>query len=153
MLRLQLLSQVEVLVAQPLALEGVADDEADFVQLERLGDVVVGAQLHRLDRGLRGGDGGDDDHGHVRGDLLGRAQHLQPVHLGHAQVGDDGVRGVATEGLDGSLAARGGEDVIAFLLEGDGEEVPHALLIIDHEHAGLGHGGSMLHRAVRGRKR
>jgi hypothetical protein len=42
---------------------------------------------------------------------------------------------------------------VAFLLQGDGEEIPHALFIVDDQDAGLGHHRSMLHRAVCGRKR
>ena len=102
-LGLELLPEVEVLVAELLALERVPDDEVDFVELERLGDVVVGAELHRLHRGLGRGHRGDHDDRGVGGDLLGGAQHLQPVHLRHAQIGDDHVEGLAAERFDGGL--------------------------------------------------
>ena len=151
-LRLELAAEVEVLVPEPFPLERVANDQVDFVELERLGDVVVGAEFHRLDRRLRRRDRGDDDDGGVGGDLLGGAEYLHPVHLRHSEIRDDDIHGLAVERLDGRLAARRRQDVVPLLLQRDGEEIPHALLIVDYEDAGLGHDSSMLHRAVGGRK-
>ena len=96
-LGLELLSEVEVLVAQALALEAVPDDQVDLVELEGLGDVVVGAELHRLDGRLRGGHRRHHDDRGVGREVPGGAQHLQPVDLRHAQVGDDGVEGVPAD--------------------------------------------------------
>ena len=41
--------------------QGPADGEEDFIQVERLGDVVVGPEFHRLDGGGAAAQGGDDD--------------------------------------------------------------------------------------------
>ena len=54
--RLQVLPQRDVLGHQLPALEGVAQDDQHFVVLERLGDVVERALLHRGDRALHRGD-------------------------------------------------------------------------------------------------
>ena len=143
-LGLELLSEVQVLVAQPLALEPVLDDQVDLVELEGLGDVVVGAELHRLHRRLGGGDGGDDDHGRVGRQVPGGPEHLHAVHLWHAQVGDDGVEGVPPDRLDGGLPAVGGRHVVARSLERDGEELPHALLVVYDQHSRCAHGRLML---------
>src|SRR5207247_11186413 len=51
-LGLELTPEIEVLVAQALALESVPNDEVDFVQLEGFCDVVVGPELHRFHRRL-----------------------------------------------------------------------------------------------------
>ena len=48
----------------------VADDDQHFVVLERLGDVVEGAALHRRDRALDRRVGRDDDDGQVLVDAL-----------------------------------------------------------------------------------
>jgi hypothetical protein len=59
---LDALAQVAVLVHQAAPLERVADHDEDLVVLERLGDVVEGAVLHRGDRALdRPVRGQDDD--------------------------------------------------------------------------------------------
>ena len=107
MLRLELLSQVLVLGAQLLPLERVLDDEVDFVELERLRDVVVGSQLHGLYRGLGRGHRGNHDDCGIRGKVLGGSEDLKPIHLRHAQVGDDRIEGLAAYRLDGGRAPFG----------------------------------------------
>ena len=133
-LRLELLPEVEVLVAEALALERPSDDEVDLVELERLGDVVVGPELHGLDRGLGGADGGDHDHHRLGGGLLRRAQDLEAVGGGHPEVGDDHVEGLTPQGVDGGLAAVRHRHLEVLLLQGDGEKIAHALLVVHHQH-------------------
>src|SRR6266852_861654 len=70
----ELRPELAVLVLKPLALEGIGDRQLDLVELERLGDVVVGAQLHRLDRRFGRGEGGDHEHHGAGRELLRGAQ-------------------------------------------------------------------------------
>ena len=56
-------AEVEVLVLELLPLDRLADDDLQLLDVERLGDVVEGAGLERLDRRLGGGVGGDHDDG------------------------------------------------------------------------------------------
>ena len=133
MLGLQLLAKVLILGAEVLALEGVLDDQVDFVELERLGDVVVGAELHRLHRGLGRGHRGHHDHRGVGRLFLSRAQDLEPVDLRHAKVGDDRVERIAADRLDRGRSPLGEGDVVAGLLERDGQQVAHALLVVHHQ--------------------
>ena len=63
------------------------DGVLNLLERERLGDVVVGAGLHRLDRVFNGRVGGHQDH-----EAFGRApldfvQQFEPAHLGHLVVG------------------------------------------------------------------
>jgi hypothetical protein len=51
---------------QPAHLEGLADEVADLAQVERLEQVVVAAELGRLDRLVDGAGGGDEDDRHRR---------------------------------------------------------------------------------------
>src|SRR5918995_1180475 len=48
-------------VAEVLAFEEALDGDGDFLELERLGDIVERPKLHRLDRRRRGAKGGHDD--------------------------------------------------------------------------------------------
>ena len=59
--RRQPLAEPAVLLAQAVVLEGVADLEPQHAQVDRLGEVVVGAQPHRLDGRLDRAVGGDDE--------------------------------------------------------------------------------------------
>ena len=125
----------EVFVLQALALERLLDRQAHLVELEGLGDVVVGAELHGLDRSFGGGEGGDDEDDRARRQLFGGAKHAETVHLPHAQVGDHEVERVALHGVDGAFSAVGHRDVVAVLPERDAQQVPHAALVVDDEHA------------------
>ena len=62
--------------------KGLLNDELDLVDLERLCDVIICAQFHRLDSGFGGGIGGDHDHDRLRGDLLDRLQYFDAVSAG-----------------------------------------------------------------------
>jgi hypothetical protein len=123
----------------PMMLERVLDDEVDFVEFERLRDVVVGAQLHGLHRGLGRGHRGDHDDCGIRGKVLGGSEDLKPIHLRHAQVGDDCVEGLAAYRLDRGRAPFGQGHVVARLLQGDGQQVPHALLVVHYQNPCLAH--------------
>jgi hypothetical protein len=63
-----------------------ADGEQHFVEVERLGDVAVGAELHRLEGRAAAAVGGDDDDRRLLQPLGVAAQHRQPVAAGHLQV-------------------------------------------------------------------
>ena len=75
---LQRAAQMDVLVFELLPLDGIADDDLDLVDVERLGDVVEGAALERFHGRLGGGVGGDHDDGDGRVLRLGVAQQVQP---------------------------------------------------------------------------
>ena len=94
---LQLLAQQVVFPSQLLHLDEPLEDLAKFLDSEGLGDVVVGAELYRLDgRGDRSVTG-HDHHRCLRIPLLDGAQQLEAVHPGHADVGQDNIRGAAFE--------------------------------------------------------
>ena len=88
---LDVLPEVAVLVQQPPPLHRVADDDQHFVVLERLGDVVERAGLHRRDRALDRGVGGDDDDVQVLVDALQLVERGDAVEAGHHDVDDRGV--------------------------------------------------------------
>src|SRR5690606_19762978 len=92
---LELLSQPPVLAAELPPLERAADHDLDLVDLEGLDEVVVGADLHGLDRGVGGRVGGDHDDLRRRGQGAGVAQDLHAGHAGHGQIGDHDVEAVA----------------------------------------------------------
>ena len=69
--------RVRVLVAQPPVLDRVLQHHQHLVVLEGLGDVVEGAQLHRLDGRVHRGVGGDHQDGQAIVLLLQLVQHLR----------------------------------------------------------------------------
>src|SRR5581483_2041018 len=73
------------------------------------------------------------DHGHVGRLFLGRSQHLESVYLRHSEVGDDRVERIPPDRLDRGRPAVGECDLVAGLLQRDGQQVTHALLVVHHQ--------------------
>ena len=62
-----------------------------LAQVDRLGEVVEGAGLERLDRALGRAVGGDDDDLFRAAVTLEPMQQIEAVAVGQAHVGDHGV--------------------------------------------------------------
>ena len=120
---------------------GAADDRAharrQLVGMERLGDVVVGAEVEALRlvgrRALRRQQ--DDRHGPALAQL---AHDLDAVEVGHDDVQQDDVRPDLLRLLERLLATVGGDDAEALLGQGDGHELGDARLVVGDEHQWLG---------------
>ena len=134
---------------------GPAKDGADagdqLARVERLGDVVVGAQLEPDDRvdvlGARGQH--DDRRLAATADL---AAHLPAVQLGEHQVEDD-ERWVVPLVEDERLAtfARG-QHLEALLLEVEADEIDDVALVVDDQdrlHRGRGYAAARARRRLR----
>ena len=77
-------------------LERALDLEPHDLGLDRLGDEVERAELHRLDRGLDRAEPGDDHDRHVGIDRADRACSTStPVRAVHLEVGDHEVGAAA----------------------------------------------------------
>ena len=132
-LLLDVLPQRAVFVDQAAALERVLDDDEHFVVLERLGDVVERAALHRgdgvLDRRVRR----HHDDRQLVVQLLQRLERRHAVDAGHHHVDDGRVeRDVAGE-LDAFLAAGRQPHGIALALQQGLEDLAHDFFVVDYE--------------------
>src|SRR3989304_2236338 len=56
-----------------------------------------------------------------------------------AGIGDNPRDPTAPPALDGALAVLGDAALVALPLQGDGEELTHALLVVHHQHSRFGH--------------
>ena len=83
--------QGDELPAQVLAFEGVPDERPQPVVVKLLGDVVVGALLHRSDRHLHLAQRGDHDHLDEAVVLPDDGQQLQAADAGQPDVQEDQV--------------------------------------------------------------
>ena len=128
--------EADVLVLQALAIQAALHDVDDLLDLERLEDVVVGALLHRLDRGLDRAEAGHDDRQDrdaLLGDLL---DQLEAAHVGHLQIGDDQVVAARCSSSQRRDAVLDGVDDVALHAEEVGEDLADHLLVVDDQDAG-----------------
>ena len=130
---LQVLAQHAILGDQAALREGVAHDGEHFVVLERLGDVVKRATLHRRDGALDRRERGNHQHRQVVVDLLQLVERGHAVHARHHDVDDRGVEGARA----GELEALGGigREANGMALAGQQrlEDLAHDLLVVDDQ--------------------
>ena len=131
----------QVLGREALLLEPALDDVDDLFDLERLEDVVVGAALHRVDRGLDRAEAGHDDGERVGRGLADRLEQLDAAHARHLQIADDEVVVRAIELAERARAVLGGADDVAFHPEEVREDVADELLVVDDQHTWALFGG------------
>ncbi len=70
---------------------GAADNGDQFLQVERLGQIVISALLRRLDRRHESVLGAHDDNRHIRPKPLDARQQIEGVVVGHNHIGDNQV--------------------------------------------------------------
>jgi len=121
---------------------GALDERAERVELKRLGDVVKSAAAHRLDGAVDRAEGGHDDDGHRRIELLDPTQHLEPVGALHAQVRHDHVGRLPRELLERRHPAVGDRGREARRLQIVRDRARHVDDVVDHQHA---HGAAGRH--------
>ena len=129
-------------------LEGVAQGHAEVLEVDGLGDVVVGAEPHRLHRRADIGVGGHDDHLDVGMALLDLAEHLDPVRVGQLEIQQEEVGALLPDGRHGSRAVLRGLDVVAELLERLLEGPANQALVVNDQHSGWHRCRSSLRRSA-----
>ena len=125
----------DVLLAELPVLDLLAHLHLEQVDVERLAQVVAGAEPHRFDRRLGRGERRDHDAEDVLVDLLRGAQHVDAAQVGHLDVGDQQVDRLALQRVDGGAAVLGEQHLVAFAAQHDRQQLPHRSLIVDDEDA------------------
>ena len=132
-------------------LDDLVEQNLQPLDVDRLGQVVVGAFLHRLDGGLDRALRRQQQRRDVGALLLQRAQQREPVHARHHQVGDDDRRPERRDLLERlfAVARRFGDEAPALdqLLEPDARRG----IVFDDQDA-LGRRPSVLRRRRRFRR-
>ena len=127
--------QQHVLLPQLAVLDLLADLHLQQIDVERLAQVVAGAEPHRLDGGVGRRERRDHDAEDVLVDLLGGAQHLDAAHVGHLDVGDQQVDRLALEEVDRGAAVLGEQHLVALAPQHDRQQLAHRPLVVDDEDA------------------
>jgi hypothetical protein len=100
--------------------------------LERLGQQVVGARLHRGARRFLVGGAGEHEHVRVAGVAAGadRAHERGAVHARHLPVGDHDIRGLGLVGAPRAFAVLGDGAAMAEPLDGSADEQPRTGVVV-----------------------
>jgi hypothetical protein len=101
------------------------------VDVEGLGQVFERAPLKRRNRGLQVGVRGHDDDRQSRMLFLDRRKQLEPGGAGHANVGNQHLRGILGERLDAPPAPRHTDGRECFHAQGLFEHPANGLVVID----------------------
>ena len=118
-------------------------------EVQRLGHVVVGSRLQRLDHVAAVVARGGHDHRQLgRGPGLPHGpEDLHPGHAGHLDVQEHEVHGLPGDGVQGVGPAVRREDAIPLLLQAAAQHVAVHFIVVHDQQRGLGggriaHGGS-----------
>src|SRR6185437_3925088 len=123
------------LACQLMLLPGAAHEHVDLGHAVRLGEIVVGAELHRRDRRLDGAVAGDDDDFRRVGLRAERLERFEAVHLRHHDVDQGDVERLVAHGLERRLAVADADHVMAAPAEEGGENLREVLFVLAHEDA------------------
>ena len=124
----------ERLLEQARLLHGALDDGRERLEVERLGEVVVGALLDGRDGARDGAEGG---HHHEDASAATRScafsMKAMPSRPGHLEVGEDDVGGELLELAEGLEAVGGGLGRVALVAQDLGERGARVGLVVDDE--------------------
>ncbi|CCV16199.1 hypothetical protein MESS4_830419 [Mesorhizobium sp. STM 4661] len=110
------------------------DARDQLIHAERLGDVVIGAELERGDDAGLVGAAGKDDHGNVQAVVPPFAQQIMSAHAGQAEIEQDQVRLFRLDEFDRRLGVRRLADRIALAAETDAEQFSDRRFVIDDQY-------------------
>ena len=152
-------AQPAVLLFERAAFECALEPEQQRVALERLGHVVEGAGVHRLDGRVDAAEGRHQHDRRVGAQLADLAEQLDPGAARHADVGEHHVAIEVGEAIHRLGGTRGGAGLDSLVVEQRHDHVSHCGIVVDHQNgAGRGrhallssHGPCQARDASRGR--
>ena len=125
--------QPAVLDAQRASFQRSLDDQPHLLDVERLGDVLIGARLHRAHRDPLRAVGGEKDHGQRFVALVDGLQELHAIHLRHGVVGHHRIHALE---LRQRLLRRARQDrLVPALLRQRLQGEQHPRLVVNQEKA------------------
>ena len=123
---------------QAADLEGPRNQLGERVELQRLQQVLIGPEAHRLDGGGGGPVPGDEDDGDLGGDLVDSPEYLQAGLVRQVDVQDHHVGPVESHPLQSLGRRRGRHQVGLRPGKSTPEEMEDRLLVVDDQQGGHG---------------
>jgi hypothetical protein len=123
------------LSAERSMLRGARHRERERIDLERLGDEVIGSRADRSDRGLETAEGGDDDDRKILASGDDPLTQLESVHRAHVEIGDHAVERLRLRQGEGVGGRHTRHAVEALLAQTAHDQIAHRGVVVDDEHA------------------
>ena len=114
-------------------LERVGDDFLELGRVERLEQIIVGAELHRLDGRLGRAVGGHQNDEELGVGGADAAERFESVHAAHAHVHEHEVGLEFGNDPQPFLAGRGGGQFDFRRIKNPLERIPHVLFVINQQ--------------------
>ena len=114
-------------------LEGTVDAVDGLLQIERLGQVIEGAALHRAHRRRQIAKRRHDDDRQVRHKLADARQSRQAVHARQTYIEDQHIGTLPFQQREPLFGGSGHRDRVPFAAEGALERPAHRFLIVNNE--------------------
>ncbi len=115
-------------------LQSLGHGDVQLVDIEGLGNVVVGAVTHGLHGIFHGAVGRHHDHRQLRVAHLDLGQQLRAVHAGHAPVADHQVDVLLLQHLERMQAIAGDKHLDMVLAQGRRQQIAELGLVVDHQY-------------------
>jgi hypothetical protein len=113
--------------------EGRTEARQQLIHAERLGDVVIRADVQGHDLVALAGAGGQDDDG--RGAPAAEAfDHVVPIHVGQPEIEDHHIRRIARRGRQGRHTVAYRRHLVVARAQVDGQRLADCPLVVHHEH-------------------
>ena len=142
-------AEIAHFINQVLTLKGTMHGSQQRIVVNRLGDVVVGAEAHGLHGGFNRAKGCNQNDGRLYLVFVDATQQLNAVKIWHLQICNNKLRARLGEQLQ-SFASRGGlSHLIACFRQLHLQNAAHAAVIIDHQNGFIGHEAAPLLQEVR----
>ncbi len=106
------------------------------VQVQRLGHIVVGTLLDRLDRAFHRAICGHDDTRRRGRVLLAQMQNIQPAFASQAQIGQNHIHRLGLQQISRCLHIHGQKN-LKIVLQGSTQRFPGVLFVIHNKQLGL----------------
>lgn len=134
----ELLFEVKVFRNGVVVIQGALDGEAQFVELERFLQIIVGAFFHRLKSGLDGAEPGDDNDDGWRVEGARFLKNLKTVGPGFVEVkiADYQFRLDCFNSFDGGWIVVERENLVPFGTQKFGDHLHHGDLVVNNQHFG-----------------
>ena len=115
------------------SLEGIGDEFLDFHRVERFEQIIIRAELHRLDGGLGGAVGGHQDDEELGVGGADTAQGFKSIHASHTHVHEHEVGLELGNDLQSLLTAGCGGEFDLRRIKNPLERIPHVFFVINQQ--------------------